>query len=121
MARILVVDDEEQIRTLLRKLFSLHGHTVDAAANGEEAIDQVQKQSYDLMLIDRFMPIMTGIDAVSVIRSSPKFKDLKILMVTSAERIEDIDTAYKAGVDGYVIKPFDINRLLEKVDQTLKK
>jgi DNA-binding response OmpR family regulator len=121
MASLLVVDDEEQIRTLLRKLFSLHGYAVETASDGDVAIDMVQKKPFDLMLIDRMMPKMSGIDAVSVIRSSPKFKTMKILMVTSAELIEEIDEAYKAGVDGYVIKPFDINRLLDKVAETLKK
>jgi CheY-like chemotaxis protein len=119
MARILVVDDEESIREVVRRLLSLHGHTVETAVNGAEALDRLQNRKYDLMIIDRFMPKMSGVDAVAVLRTSPKFKDLKILMVTMTSTTKDVDEAFDAGVDGYVVKPFDMNKLLEKVNLTL--
>lgn len=119
MARILIVDDEEAIRDLVKRLLSLHGHSVDTASDGTEVVDQLQKKHYDLMIIDRSMPKMSGTDAVTLIRSSPKFKGLKILMVTLTSLNKDIDAAFEAGIDGYVIKPFDMNRLLEKVESTL--
>lgn len=121
MARILVVDDEEPIRELVKRLLSMHGHTVTTAADGTEAVDLIQNGRYDLMLIDRAMPKMSGIDAVTLIRTSPKYKDLKILMVTLTSLNKDIDEAFEAGIDGYVVKPFDLNRLLEKVEDTLRK
>ena len=74
MARILVVDDEEPIRDLVKRLLCLHGHSVDTVIDGTEAVDQLQKKRYDLMIIDRFMPKMSGVDAVAMIRSSPKFQ-----------------------------------------------
>ena len=119
MARILVVDDEEPIRGIVKRLFSLHGHTIDTAVDGAAAVDQLQAKHYDLMIIDNFMPRMTGIEAVAVIRTSPKFKDLKILMVTNTSFTKDIDAAYHVGIDGYVVKPFDMKQLLEKVNRTL--
>lgn len=121
MARILIVDDEESIRDLVKRLLSLHGHSVETAVNGVEAVDRLQKQKYDLMIIDRYMPKMSGVDAVALIRTSPKFKDLKILMVTMTSTTKDVDEAFDAGVDGYVVKPFDMNKLLEKVNLTLLK
>lgn len=121
MAKILVVDDEEPIRALVKRLLSLHGHAVDTADDGAAAIDQLQKKRYDLMIIDHFMPKMSGVDAVAVIRSSPKFKDLKILMVTQTSLTKDIDVAFEAGIDGYVIKPFNMKSILEKVESTLLK
>ena len=121
MAKILVVDDEEPIRALVKRLLSLHGHAVDTADDGAAAVDQLQKKRYDLMIIDHFMPKMSGIDAVAVIRSSPAFRDLKILMVTLTSVTKDIDEAFEAGIDGYVIKPFNMNQILEKVEKTLLK
>lgn len=120
MARILVVDDEEPIRALLKRLLALHGHVVDTAADGEQAVDQIQKRRYDLMIIDRQMPKMSGIDAVALLRTSPRFKDLKILMVTLNSVTKDVDQAFEAGVDGYVVKPFDMEKLLAKVERTLR-
>jgi DNA-binding response OmpR family regulator len=119
MARILVVDDEEQIRELLRRLLSLHGHAVDTAADGAEAFDRLQKTSYDLMIIDRKMPKMSGVDAVAMLRTSPKFKRLKILMATMTSTTKDVDEAFEAGVDGYVVKPFNMEALVAKVERTL--
>jgi CheY-like chemotaxis protein len=119
MAKILVVDDEEAIRDLVKRLLRLHGHVVDTADDGAAAVDQLQKKRYDLMIIDHFMPRMSGKDAVSVIRSSPKFKDLKILMVTLTSLTKDINDAFEAGIDGYVIKPFNLKQILKKVETTL--
>ena len=119
MARILVVDDEETVRAVVKRLLTLHDHSVDTAADGAEAIDRLQKRRYDLMIIDRNMPRMSGVEAVAVIRTSPRFKDLKILMVTQESTTKTIDEAYERGVDGYVVKPFDMNKLLQKVKLAL--
>jgi len=119
MARILVVDDEEPIRELLRRLLSLHGHAVDTASNGAEAVDRLQKAAYDLMIIDRAMPKLSGVDAVAMLRTSPKFKRLKILMATMTSTTKDVDEAFEAGVDGYVVKPFNMEALVAKVERTL--
>ncbi|MFI5344920.1 MAG: response regulator [Elusimicrobiota bacterium] len=119
--KILVVDDDAPIRDLLKRLLSLHGYQVDTACDGTEAVDQLQKKHYDLLLIDRFMPKMSGLDAVAVIRTSPRFKDLKILMVTQDSFTKDVNEAFEAGIDGYVVKPFDMNRLLKKVEGALLK
>jgi CheY-like chemotaxis protein len=119
MARILVVDDEEPVRALLKRLLALHGHAVDTAEDGAQAVDQVQKKSYDLLIIDRHMPNMSGVDAVAILRTSPRFKSLKILMATQDSVIGSVDQAFEAGVDGYVVKPFDMKKLLAKVDRTL--
>ncbi|HEX4047626.1 MAG TPA: response regulator [Elusimicrobiota bacterium] len=121
MARILAVDDEEPILLIVKRLLTLHGYAVDTAADGAAAVDQLQKKHYDLMIIDLVMPRMSGLDAVAIVRSSPKFKSLKILMVTHTSVTKDVDAAYHAGIDGYVVKPFDIQQLLEKIERTLGK
>lgn len=120
MARILVVDDEAPIREIARKLLTLHGHKVDTAADGSLAIDMLEKTDYDLMLLDHFMPKISGIQTVSIVRTSPKFKKLKILMLTSLSVTKDVDEAFEAGIDGYIIKPFTMKHLIGKVEDTLQ-
>lgn len=119
MARILVVDDEASIREIARKLLTLHDHKVDTAADGAAAIDMLEKTTYDLVLLDHFMPKISGIQVVSIVRTSPKFKRLKILMLTSMSITKDVNEAFEAGIDGYIIKPFTMKQLIEKVEKTL--
>lgn len=121
MAQILVVDDEASIREIARKLLTLHGHAVDTAADGSEAIERLEKKDYDLMLLDHFMPKIPGIQVVEIVRTSPKFKKLKILMLTSMTVTKDVDEAFEAGIDGYVIKPFNMKHLIETVKKALLK
>lgn len=119
MACILVVDDDEHIRSLISKLLGLHGHEVDTANDGAEAIDRLGKRDYDLMIIDRNMPKMSGIDTIAIVRTSPNLRHLRILMVTAARVPKNIVEAFETGIDGYVIKPFDLSSLLGKVEKTL--
>ena len=121
MARILVVDDEASIREIARKLLTLHGHAVDTAADGAQAIDMLGKSTYDLMLLDHFMPKIPGIQVVEIVRTSPKFKKLRILMLTSMSVTKDVNEAFEAGIDGYIIKPFNMKHLIETVEKALKK
>lgn len=120
MARILIVDDEASIRDIASKLLSMHGHTIATAADGAMAIDMLGKETYDLMLLDHFMPNISGIQVVSIVRTSPKFKKLKILMLTSMSVTKDVEEAFEAGIDGYIIKPFTMKHLIEKVEKTLQ-
>ncbi|MEK7233492.1 MAG: response regulator [Elusimicrobiota bacterium] len=121
MARILVIDDDAHIRVLIADLLGLHGHEIDVADDGVEAINHLKKNNYDLMIIDRNMPNLSGIDAVAIIRTNRKFKDLKILMVTADQFPNDIVKAFELDIDGYMVKPFDVESLLVKVEKILKK
>jgi CheY-like chemotaxis protein len=119
MARILVVDDEEGVRALLKRLLGLHNHAVDTVNDGAEAIDQLQRKHYDLMIIDHRMPKITGPEALAVIRSSDKLKTLRVLMLTGVSLIKDVDEAFEMGILGYLIKPINVKKLLEKVEGSL--
>lgn len=119
--RILIVDDEAPVRTMLTKLLTLHGYAADAVDDGAQAIDQIQKCRYDLMILDRVMPVMDGLTAASIIRSSPKFAGLKILMLTGDSVTKDVDDSFGAGIDGYIVKPFIVKNLLEKIAHILLK
>lgn len=120
MAHILVADDEDYIRSMVQETLGMQGHIVDLAVNGHEAVEMLKKNVYDLVILDRNMPVLTGIDALTIIRANPKYNGLKVLMLTSASVTKEIDEAFQAGANGYILKPFAVPKFLEKVERTLK-
>jgi len=116
--RILVVDDEPQLRRALRATLSALGFIVADADSGESAIDTLRTEKFDLILLDINMPGINGLEACRAIRSR---SDVSILMLTVRDRATDKIEALDAGADGYVTKPFDINELLARVRATLRR
>ena len=116
--KILVVDDEENIRIFLSHEFKRKGYTVFVAANGKEALDMARKQHPDLITLDVQMPDISGFDVTSVLKNDNDTKDIPILILSV---IEDKDRAYKLGVNDYMTKPVDNEELLNKVNQLISK
>ena len=121
MARILVVDDDVTIRSLLKDILEMNGHTVDQAENGKDALDMVRRNAYDIVFMDRNMPVLDGVETVKIIRNTPNFKDLKIIMCTSASVVKEVDEAYAAGANDFIVKPIEVARLVAKVNKHLPK
>lgn len=119
MARILIVDDEESIRDLIKEVLSSGGHEFTLAASGAEAFEALRKKAMDLAIVDRNMPGMTGIEVVQLIRQNPKTSAMKVLMCTGASVTKEIDEAFAAGADDYVLKPLNFAQLLGKVAKAL--
>lgn len=119
MARILLCDDEESVRGLIKEVLSVDGHTFDEASNGMECLEKLRSATYDLLILDRNMPKMTGIQAVSVIRTNPKLASLKVIMCTSASVTAEVEEAYAAGANDYILKPLNLQMLLGKVKKHL--
>ncbi len=119
MAHILVVDDEESIRALIREVLSLSSHTFEEAGNGAEALERIRATKYDLVIMDRNMPRMDGIQALTLLRASPQFKDLKVLMCTSSSVTKEVDEAFAAGANDYILKPINLQALVKKVAKAL--
>jgi len=119
MAHILVCDDDEHIRELIKEVLSIDGHTFDTAANGAEALERLRTGTYALLIIDRNMPKMNGVHAVQLIRSNPNTKDLKVLMCTSASVTAEVDEAFAAGATDYILKPINLQALAAKVKKHL--
>lgn len=116
--KILAVDDSATMRRIIRNQLKQSGYEeVDEAANGREALSLLTKAPYDLLITDWNMPDMSGLDLVKEVRRSEPIKTIPILMVTTVSTKEDIVTALKAGVNGYVVKPFDTATLQAKVTQ----
>lgn len=112
--KILVADDEREIRKILRLLLESRGHSVIEAANGEAAVDEISKNAgVDLCIMDIMMPKLSGVDAVERIR---KFSDVPVLFLTAKSLESDKEYAYRIGGDDYLVKPFASSELLMKVD-----
>jgi two-component system KDP operon response regulator KdpE len=117
-SRILVVDDEPQMRRALRSTLSALGFVVADAESGEAAIERVRVDRFDLILLDINMPGLSGLETCRAIRSR---SDVSIIMLTVRDRSLDKIEALDAGADGYVTKPFDVNELLARVRATLRR
>lgn len=117
-ASILVVDDEPQIRRVLRAALYIAGYHVLAAKNGEEAIEVVIRDHPDLVLLDFNMPDTTGLELCSKLRQS--FEG-PIIMVTVRSSVRDKMAAFNVGADDYLVKPFSVDELLARIKVALRR
>ena len=116
--RVLAVDDSATMRRIIKNQLKQNGvEEVDEASNGREALLLLGRTQYDLVITDWNMPEMCGLDLVMEIRRMDSIKNIPILMVTTVSAKEDIVNALKAGVNNYVVKPFDAATLQAKVTQ----
>jgi two-component system, OmpR family, KDP operon response regulator KdpE len=115
---ILVIDDEPQIRRVMRTTLSSHGYVITEATTGEEGVDAVRKSKPDLVLLDMNMPGIGGLEACKEIRHST---DAPIIMLTVRNAERDKVAALDAGADDYVVKPFGIEELLARVRSALRR
>jgi two-component system cell cycle response regulator DivK len=118
---ILVVEDEEDNRQILRDLLTTAGYEMTEAVNGEDALVEVAKQRPDLILMDIQLPAMDGYETTRRIRINPDLKSLPIIAVTSYALAGDESKALAAGCDAYVSKPYSPRQLLEKIREYLPK
>lgn len=117
-ANILVVDDEPQIRRVMRSTLSAHGYVITEGKTGEEAIESVRRVKPDLILLDMNMPGMGGIEACREIRRG---SDAPIIMLTVRNAERDKVAALDAGADDYVVKPFGLEELLARIRAALRR
>ena len=115
MANILVVDDDAVIRDLLKDILSMQGHASVMAESGQEALEKIRKTQFDLVILDRNMPLMSGIQVLNNLRSNPATARLKVIMCTAAELVSEVDEAFEAGAIDYLLKPLDMTKLIAKV------
>jgi two-component system cell cycle response regulator DivK len=117
--RILVVEDQEDNRQIIRDMLSAFDYELDEAENGVEALAAVAKQKPDLILMDIQLPIMDGYEATRRIKAQPATKDIPIIAVTSYALSGDEQKARDAGCDDFVPKPYSPRQLLAKIRQYL--
>ena len=116
---ILVVEDQEDNRQIIRDMLSATDYQVTEAENGEEALAAVAKQRPDLILMDIQMPILDGYEATRRIKADPGLRSIPIIAITSYALSGDEQKARAAGCDDYVPKPYSPRQLLAKIREHL--
>ena len=117
-ARILVVDDDPQIRRVMRKMLTGQGYTVNDARTGEEALETMRHDRHDLVLLDMAMPGMGGLEACRALRAN---WDVAIVILSVRDLEKDKISALDAGADDYVTKPFSMQELLARIRAGLRR
>jgi len=118
MYNILVVDDEEKIRELIRKYAEYEGHIVFEAADGREAAAKCRDNNYDIIIMDIMMPELDGFSACREIR---KISNTPIIMLSARGEVYDRINGLESGVDDYVVKPFTWRELILRIDAIMKR
>lgn len=118
MYNILVVDDEENIRKLIRKYAVFEGYEVTEASDGMEAIEICRKQDFDIIVLDVMMPEMDGFSACKEIR---KTKNIPVLMLSARGEEYDKLHGFELGIDDYVVKPFSPKELMMRINAIIKR
>ena len=120
MTKILIVDDEDDIRALIRTLLEEEGYEVEEASNGPEGFEKAKKNRYDLAIIDFFMPGMSGRELLEKIRADPGLKDIKTIFLTVANfSVSGQEELKKLGNSDYIQKPIDNEDFIESVKKAL--
>jgi two-component system, OmpR family, KDP operon response regulator KdpE len=119
--RILVVDDDPQIRRVMRVTLTAEGYEVSEARSGEEALERLHCENYDLVLLDMVMPDMGGITVCRTLRHGRHGVELAIIMLTVRNTEKDKVDALDAGADDYVTKPFNFPELLARIRAALRR
>lgn len=120
--KILVVDDFSTMRRIIKNLLrDLGFNNTDEADDGTTALPKLQGGGYDLLITDWNMPGMQGIDLLKAVRADPKLASMPVMMVTAEQKKEQIIEAAKAGVNGYIVKPFTAATLKEKLEKIFER
>ena len=117
--RILVVDDDETIRTVLATVLEENGYTVDTAENGKKAIEKTNTRFYNLALCDIRLPDYEGTTLITKMRETvPKMRKI---IITGFPSLQNTAEALNKGADAYIMKPFDMDKVLQTIKEQLKK
>lgn len=118
MKKILVVDDEEKIRLIIKKYAEFEGYAISEADDGMEAIEICKKEDFDLIILDVMMPELDGFSACKEIK---KIKDIPVIMLSARGEEYDKIHGFETGVDDYVVKPFSPKELIMRVNVVISR
>ncbi len=118
--KVLVVDDYSTMRRIIRNLLTQIGYNdIEEAADGNEALTKLRGAHYGLVISDWNMEPMTGFDLLKQVRADDKLKTTPFIMVTAESKTENVVAAKKAGVDNYIVKPFNAATLQTKINAVI--
>jgi CheY-like chemotaxis protein len=118
--RVLVADDEENNRTLLRELLQAHGHEVTEAVDGEQALQEVTSSSPDVVILDVMMPKLNGFAVCRRLKEDPRTATVPILLITALADRQDRLTGIGAGANDFLTKPIDTQDVLLRVRDAIR-
>ena len=121
MAKILIAEDEPDIRELVAFMLRFAGYEVMAASNGEEAVQAAARDVPDLVLMDVRMPRMTGYDACRIMKADPTLHDVPVVFLSAKGQEAEIQSGLEAGAEEYLLKPFSPDELTNRVRSILAK
>jgi two-component system, OmpR family, alkaline phosphatase synthesis response regulator PhoP len=119
-ARILVIDDEPNIVQTLQDRLEMNCYRVVTACNGRDGLEKAIREKPDIILLDVIMPIMDGHEMLEHLRTTEEGKDVPVIMLTARSQNNDIARATACGIEDYIVKPFDLSELLEKIEGILE-
>lgn len=119
MPRILVVEDNEKNRLLIRDILHHYGHEVLEAVNGQEGLEMARAHMPDLILMDIQMPVMSGLAAEEALKADPRTRNIKSVALTSFAMVGDRERILASGFDAYMSKPLDTRRLPQLILELL--
>ena len=119
MKKILVVDDKPEVVELVTATLEGEGYQIICAFDGEEALEKINKERPDLVLLDVRMPKMTGLEVLAKAKKDPQTRDIPIIMLTAKGQEIDKDKGIRLGAEEYIIKPFSPSSLLRKIEETM--
>ncbi len=119
MAKILIVDDSASMRNMVKVTLQSAGHQITDAADGQEALNKAKQGSFAAVITDLNMPVMDGITLIKNLRTLPSYKYTPLLLLTTESGIDKKTAGKQAGATGWLVKPFNPEKLLSTVDRVL--
>jgi len=120
MRKILIVDDEPNIVMSLEYTFKKNNFEVFIARDGQEALDILQNQLPDVIILDVMMPLVDGFETLEQIKKNEKLKHCKVMFLSAKNKESDIEKGMALGADAYLTKPFSIKKVVEQVNELLE-
>lgn len=121
MKKILIADDEHKIVMTLEYAFRKAGYEIFIARDGSEVLEILKTEIPDIILLDIMMPHVDGYTTLAEIRKNPAFENIKVIFLSAKTGEENIKKGLEMGADSYVTKPYSIKKLMEQVEELLKK
>ena len=119
MLKILIAEDNKELRQLFSHVLNCHGYTVVGVSNGQEALDAMDADFYDIIISDIMMPVMDGYELVRQLRDVGN--TTPILMITAKDAFDDMRIGFQSGVDDYMVKPVNVNEMVLRVQALLRR
>ena len=119
MLKILIVEDDRELRQLFAHVLIKNGYTAEGVSNGKEALDAMEKDYFDLIISDIMMPVMDGYELVRSLRESGN--TTPVLMITAKDAFDDMKLGFLSGTDDYMVKPVNVNEMVLRVGALLRR